>query len=204
MTSVTVDLFHLMLTDYNVVHGTEPENAWLTPGADYVLQTAPPDKRVRLNLTHSATFPGGRGWRASPSIKAVLRRLGYPTPTRLVRANATILVVKAPEMVEGAVSDLLRKHEAEAAYQSIRELLRECIPEMTAIEVRVEADWDEPSWLRVVIDPTLPPGYPRDVLDRQYRTFDERFLEAVEPALAVRFFVSKDYPAELSCAGTNS
>jgi Protein of unknown function (DUF429) len=195
---------HLMLTDYNVVHGTEPENAWLVPGTDYVLETAPPDKLIRLNLTHSATFPGGRGWLASPSVKTALRRLGYPTPARLGRANAATLVVRAPEMVEGAVSDLLRKHEAEAAYQSIRELLRECIPEITSVEVRVEADWDEPRWLGVVIDPTLPPGYSRDVLERQYRTFDERFLEAVEPALALRFFVSKNYPAELPCAGTNS
>ena len=113
-------------------------------------------------------------------------------------------MMKTPERVEGAVGDFLRKHEAEPAYQTLRELLRECIPEMTGIEVRVEADWDEPRWLRVVIDPTLPPGYSRDALERQYRKFDERFLEAVEPALAMRFFVSKNYPAELSCAGTNS
>ena len=85
----------LMLTDYGLVHGTEPENAWLRHGQDYNVETVPPHLPVTIRLIHAANFPGGRGWRAMPTIRNVLTQLGHPTPQHLARQNAvTLRVVK--------------------------------------------------------------------------------------------------------------
>ena len=48
----------LKLTDYGVVHGTEPENAWLVPGHNYAVETALPHAPLRIQLTYAADFLG--------------------------------------------------------------------------------------------------------------------------------------------------
>ena len=83
----------LMLTDYGVVHGTEPENAWLTPGQNYTINTVPPHETLSIQLDHAATFSGGRAWRAVPTTRQVLAQLGYTTPQHLTRQNAVTLRV---------------------------------------------------------------------------------------------------------------
>jgi hypothetical protein len=83
----------LMLTDYGVVHGTEPENAWLVPGQNYTVETVSPHVPLRIQLVHAATFSGGRGWRAVPTTRNMLAQLGYPTPQHLTRQNAVTLRV---------------------------------------------------------------------------------------------------------------
>ena len=85
--------FLLMLTDYGVVHGTEPENAWLVPGQNYNVETVPPHAPLRIQLAHAATFSGGRGWTAVPTTRNILAQLGYPTPQHLTRQNAVTLRV---------------------------------------------------------------------------------------------------------------
>jgi hypothetical protein len=83
----------LKLTDYGLVQGTVPENAWLVPGQNYTLETLPPHAPLRFQLVHSPTFSGGRGWRADPTVRNVLVQLGLPTPTHLDRQNAVTLRV---------------------------------------------------------------------------------------------------------------
>ncbi len=83
----------LMLTDCGVVHGTEPENAWLVPGQNYTVETVPPHAPLRIQLAHAATFSGGRGWRAVPTTRNILAQLGYPRPQHLTRHNAVTLRV---------------------------------------------------------------------------------------------------------------
>jgi hypothetical protein len=83
----------LMLTDYGVVHGTEPENAWLIPGQNYSVETTPPDAPLRIQLVHAATFSSGRAWRAAPTTRDILVQLGHPTPQHLTRQNAVTLRV---------------------------------------------------------------------------------------------------------------
>jgi hypothetical protein len=83
----------LMLTDYGVVHGTEPENAWLVPGQNYTVETVPPHAPLRMQLVHAATFSGGRGWRAVPTTRNVLAQLGHPVPQHLTRQSAVTLRV---------------------------------------------------------------------------------------------------------------
>lgn len=83
----------LMLSDYGAVHGTEPENAWLVPGQNYTVETAPPLAPLQIQLAHAATFSGGRGWRAVPTTRKILAQLGHPTPQHLTRQNAVTLRV---------------------------------------------------------------------------------------------------------------
>jgi hypothetical protein len=83
----------LILTDYGVLHGTEPENAWLVPGQNYSVETVPPHAPLRIQLVHAATFSGGRGWRAEPTTRNVLAQLGYPAPQHLTRQNGVTLRV---------------------------------------------------------------------------------------------------------------
>lgn len=88
------DALRLVLTDYGVVHGKEPENAWLAPGRDYTVETVAPHPRLPFKLVHATKFSGGRAWRAEPTVREVLRQLGYPTPAHLTRMDAVTLRVR--------------------------------------------------------------------------------------------------------------
>lgn len=83
----------LMLTDYGLVHGTEPENAWLVPGQNYTATTVPPHAPLNIQLNHAPNFPGGHGWTADPTVQNVLVNLGFPIPQHLGRQNAVALRV---------------------------------------------------------------------------------------------------------------
>lgn len=95
----------LKLTDYGVVHGKEPENAWLVPGRDYTVETVPPHPPLQIQLVHATNFSGGRAWRAEPTIPNVVRRLGYPTPEHLTRSNAVTLRVRIKTEARDAQPD---------------------------------------------------------------------------------------------------
>jgi hypothetical protein len=83
----------LLLTDFGLVHGTEPENAWLVAGENYIAVTLPPDIPILLTLTHAPSFSGGRGWRVNPRVKSALEQLGRPVPDHLGRDDAVTLRV---------------------------------------------------------------------------------------------------------------
>lgn len=87
------EAFLLMLTDYGVVWGTVPENAWLVRGQDYNVQTVAPQVPLRFQLVYAPNVSGGRGWRAVPTVRNVLTQLGQSTPVHLSRQNAVTLRV---------------------------------------------------------------------------------------------------------------
>lgn len=86
--------FLLKLTDYNLVHGTEAENAWLVPNQNYNLETVQPHAPMRIQLVFAPKFSSGRGWCALPTVREVLAQLSFPTPRRQARENAVTLRVK--------------------------------------------------------------------------------------------------------------
>ncbi|HEX6202321.1 MAG TPA: hypothetical protein VF100_04895, partial [Thermoanaerobaculia bacterium] len=81
-------------TDFGIVHGTEPENAWLRSGESYRLATRSPHPRRVFELTHSATFSGGRGWRCNPTVNRLLRDLGITVADFLRRDNRVTVPVE--------------------------------------------------------------------------------------------------------------
>ncbi len=111
----------LLLTDYGVVHGKEPENAWLVRGRDYTMETMPPHVRFRFQLVHSASFAGGLGWRAVPTVRKVLAWTGSPTPEHLSKTKAVVLrVVEVPNRLEFRHSHAARR----ASWRSLATFLR--------------------------------------------------------------------------------
>lgn len=84
----------LKLTDFGLVHGTEPENAWLIPGQDYEIETISPHMPISIKLIHSTNFPGGRGWRAAPTIRSILNQLGLPVPQHIANERAITLCIR--------------------------------------------------------------------------------------------------------------
>ena len=77
------------------------------------------------------------------------------------------------------VQEFLRKNDAEAALQTICEILRECFPQPLAIEARLEEDHDEPGWWRVVVDVALADPITPDTWVDQHRRYHERRGERV-------------------------
>jgi hypothetical protein len=85
------DTLRLRLSDYGVVHGKLPENAWLQPGVDYDFETVFPHPVVRFRLEHAPTFTGGLGWRAVPKVKPLLKSLGLIVPAHLSGSDSVTL-----------------------------------------------------------------------------------------------------------------
>lgn len=101
-------------------------------------------------------------------------------------------VSTAPNVTVGpGVQEFLRKNDAEAAFQTICELIRECFPETIAVEAEFQEDHDEPGWWRVRILFTLPAASPLNHVLEQQRLFHERFVERV-PFDQVPLFVVLD------------
>jgi hypothetical protein len=84
----------LKLIDYGLVHGSCPENSWMQPGSDYSCEGIGPNSSEGFQLTHSASFSGGRGWRSEPTVKELLRRLGYPVEQALSKQDPVTLRLK--------------------------------------------------------------------------------------------------------------
>ena len=85
----------LHLTDYGLVQGSEPENAWLVNQTNYICQTMEPHRVCQFRLINSPTFAGGRGWRVDPTIRNVLRQLEVPLPQDLSREKPITLRISA-------------------------------------------------------------------------------------------------------------
>lgn len=83
----------IRFNDLGLVHGTDPENAWLVSGHDYELETLPPHSKVSITLTHSSTFAGGKGWKVSPKIRPLLDELGLAPQGPLTQQTAISLRV---------------------------------------------------------------------------------------------------------------
>ena len=62
----------------------------------------------------------------------------------------------SPKVTVGpGVSEFLRKNDAEGAFPTICEIIRECFQHAVAVEALLEEDYDEPGWWQVVVDITL-------------------------------------------------
>lgn len=89
------DALLLYLTDYPVVWGSEPEDAWMQPNQNYVCQTLAPHPIHQFTLTYAPTVSGQRGWRCTPTVMQLLRLLNLPSPPgHLGRVNAVTLRVR--------------------------------------------------------------------------------------------------------------
>ena len=106
-------------------------------------------------------------------------------------------VSASPKATVGpGVEEFLRKNGAEAAFQAVCETIRECFPQTLAIDARLQEDYDEPGWWRVVVDVALPESLPVDVFVDQDRRYSERLYARIPLAQTPLFVMSHEYRAE--------
>ena len=78
----------------------------------------------------------------------------------------------SPKVTIGpGVQEFLQKKDAQAAFQTVCEIVGESFPQTLAIEARLEEDHDEAGWWRVVVGVTLPESIPADVWIDQHRRY---------------------------------
>jgi hypothetical protein len=94
------------------------------------------------------------------------------------------------------VYEFLKLHGAEAAFQTVCELVREVYPEARAIQANVFEDWDVPGWMRVRVAFLLPEPLPVDDHVQRNQTFAARIVEKLPPALRELFSIGEEYPPE--------
>jgi hypothetical protein len=85
-------------------------------------------------------------------------------------------------ILEPGVAEFLKRHAAEEEFQATSELARSCFPELGVIRVFLQEDPDVDDRCWVVLQITLPPSHPLDLLEAQRRRFSEEFVERVPPA----------------------
>jgi hypothetical protein len=71
------------------------------------------------------------------------------------------------------VPELLRHHDAEAAFTRLVEHAKTTLPEIVGLTTWVREDHEERGRFVIVCQGMLPPGHPADVLGRQRRAFSE-------------------------------
>jgi hypothetical protein len=106
-------------------------------------------------------------------------------------------VSTSPNVTIGSgVQDFLRQNDAETAFQTICELIRECFPETLSVEAELQEDHDEPNWWRVRMLFTLPAACPLERVLEQQRLFQEQFMAQVPFAQVPLFLALDTFAAE--------
>jgi len=93
------------------------------------------------------------------------------------QTKASVPLTITPEAAE-----FLRQHQVEEAFRTICEWVREYLPDLVRLHARLETDWDEPEIQYVVVDVTLPKGYPYDQLHEQKNRLYQREAELIPAA----------------------
>jgi hypothetical protein len=106
-------------------------------------------------------------------------------------------VSTSPNVTIGpGVQEFLRQNDAETAFQTICELIRERFPETLSVEADLQEDHDEPGWRRVYIFFTLPADCSADRAWAQNRLLLERLMERVPFAQVPLFIAQYTFAAE--------
>jgi hypothetical protein len=89
----------------------------------------------------------------------------------------------SPEVIfEAGVIEFVKRNAAEDEFQRTCALVRNCFPELRIIQAYLQEDPDEDDRWHVVLQITLSPSHPLDLLQAQRRRFSEQLVEQVPPA----------------------
>ena len=92
------------------------------------------------------------------------------------------IVTNSEPRVEPDVAEFLRHHAAEVEFQTTCDVVRACFPEVCQLHAFLQEDPDEDNRWRVIVEITLPPSHPLDLLEAQRRRFSQQLVELVPPA----------------------
>jgi hypothetical protein len=107
------------------------------------------------------------------------------------------MITRVPDqiVIDPAVPEFLKQHDAEEDFKTGCALVRECFPEMLSLRAKLQEDWDEPDWIRVVLEVKVPAAHPLDLLSEQRKRFINRFLEAVPLDHVPLFLLREEFAA---------
>jgi hypothetical protein len=83
-------------------------------------------------------------------------------------------------VLEPNASEFIKRHNGEAAFQRVCELLRGCFPELASIHVRLLEDPDEDDHTWVVLNVLIPASYPTELLQAQEKRYYEELTQQAQ------------------------
>jgi hypothetical protein len=98
--------------------------------------------------------------------------------------------------LEDGVSEVLDRHNAEAAFQTACEVVRSCFSGIRALHVRLLDDPDVESRAWVILDVFLPQSYSLELLERERLRFHEEMVRRVPLQLNLLFGLSVSFIPE--------
>jgi hypothetical protein len=99
-------------------------------------------------------------------------------------------------LLETPVIEFLRQHNAEAEFQTVCELVRDCFPELRSLRFGLLEDPDEEGRTWLVLHGTLPKCHPPDLLLGQRRQYHNRFVNEVPLSHCPLFGLLIDFAQE--------
>ena len=100
------------------------------------------------------------------------------------------------QQAEASRTHLALANQAEEEFRTVCDLVRECLPDLVRLHARLENDWDEPGVQYVVLDETLPNGYPYAQLREQENRLYQREAELVPAPMRERIRHWTEYARE--------
>jgi hypothetical protein len=98
--------------------------------------------------------------------------------------------------LEPGVIDVLRKNNAEAAFQTACDVARSCFAAMCSLIVRLLDDPDAEDRAWVILDVLLPESYSLELLERERLRFHEEIVRRVPLELNLMFGLSVSFIPE--------
>ena len=99
-------------------------------------------------------------------------------------------------LLETGVEEFLKRHDLEAEFQKVCELVRDCFPEMRALHIGLLDDPDEDNRRWVVLHVLVPPAHPTDLLQTQRLRYHERLVDQLPLAYHPYFGLVVDFLSE--------
>ena len=87
------------------------------------------------------------------------------------------LTTSREPVLEAGESEFLKRHDAEAAFQTVCELVRTYFPELRAINVWLLEDPDEDDHTWAVVHVFMPAAYSQEVLQEQLRRYHKELVK---------------------------
>jgi hypothetical protein len=99
-------------------------------------------------------------------------------------------------ILEPGVSELLGQHNAEAAFQTVCEIARNCFPELRSLQVSLLDDPDEEGRIWVVLNGSLPASHSLELLQDQRGRYYELLAERLPVETLPPFGLTMDFQAD--------
>jgi hypothetical protein len=96
-------------------------------------------------------------------------------------------------VLDAGVTDFLERHGAGEAFQTVREVVRTCFPELRSVKVWLLDDPDEDGRTWAVLQVSMPASHPPGLLQAQRRRYHEELARQLPLEYNPLFALSVDF-----------